>query len=97
MLQLLVTIPFPVWDFDFRFIHAILGGWLSLEQLGMGVARENFLQHIAFGSEISRNQTPALCYQNAGDTMADFLSVKLVHYRFILSFETQMPKNHFLQ
>lgn len=36
MLQLLVTIPLPVWDFDFRFRHAKLGGWLSLEQLGGG-------------------------------------------------------------
>lgn len=60
MLQLLVTIPLPVWDFDFRFRHATLGGWLSLEQLGLGVAGENSLQHIVFGSEISRNQTLAL-------------------------------------
>lgn len=63
MLQLLVTIPLPVWDFDFIFRHVKLGGWLSLEQLvcggevGWGLARENSLQHIVFGSEISRNQT----------------------------------------
>lgn len=42
MLQLLVTIPLPVWDFDFRFRHATLGGWLSLEQLGVGVGRGKF-------------------------------------------------------
>lgn len=36
MLQLLVTIPLPVWDFDFRFRHVKLGGWLSLGQLGGG-------------------------------------------------------------
>ena len=34
MLQLLVTIPLPAWDFDFRFRHVKLGGWLGLEQLG---------------------------------------------------------------
>lgn len=34
MLQLLVTIPFPAGDFDFRFRHVKLGGWLGLEQLG---------------------------------------------------------------
>lgn len=60
MLQLLVTIPLPVWGFDFRFRHATLGGWLSLVQLGVGVAGENSSQHIALGSEISRIQTPAL-------------------------------------
>lgn len=36
MLQLLVTIPLPVWDFDFIFRHVKLGGWLSLEQLTCG-------------------------------------------------------------
>lgn len=34
MLQLLVTIPSPAGDFDFRFRHVKLGGWLGLEQLG---------------------------------------------------------------
>lgn len=34
MLQLLVTIPLPAWDFDFRFRHVKLGGWLGLKQLG---------------------------------------------------------------
>lgn len=33
MLQLLVTIPLPAWDFDFRFRHVKLSGWLALEQL----------------------------------------------------------------
>lgn len=51
MLQLLVTIPFPAGDFDFRFRHVKLGGWLGLEQLGGWVKTgwEGSLQRVVSG------------------------------------------------
>lgn len=68
MLQLLVTILLPARDFDFRFRHVKLGGWLGLERPGGGGGEGGngqgkiLCRPLMIGSKISRNQMLCLCW-----------------------------------